>query len=1241
MLPHPRQTAALLAALTLGGACPSAPPTKPEADRSARPTPTLTASAPAVVPFDPATRHLAHSDADLDQPTAHTEAALERRVWKAAVLPLKPSLAGDEGEMLRGIGLADVLVRMLTLRGVDSHFEGDGPIMDLVELQGISSFFEYPGLFPTTEAEAAWLADPAATTPPGLATTELRWVVGGNLLAPDAPGGPGRVFLWLMDRVAGKVWSGTCAVDAPRLQRPRFLLLKLLSDAGQTPTEIERGDMLWTEDLSEAALQALGKAQVAAALGDPERARPVVAALLAVAPVSYCAWLAYAHGVANPSATECERPVAEAIDRAIAINPHVDVIAQTHALSCQLGALMGGMDNGLEGLWREGTTNCSVAGKAIASIGGGREVPGSGFLAGLGGIYRGGSCRDSGAFREQERLAEQARDPFVKASLYMDAALGAIGADALGEADSMLANARLALARIPAPHDCLAVLTEAELDLHAAGLGLQRSDLDETRRQATAAATLGDRCADPRVGARADNLVGLAEQAAGHYDKALQAFKRAYDVFDDMGDEMNLGVAHNNLGWTRVLLGQNQKALPDLQAALALKRRVRSDGGVAVALENLGVTYMTLGRFAEAEPLLVEARGMTRDETSQAAIANNLARIRAGQGRQDEAHALLDEARELARRSHARALEAQIEQTTGGIAAEHDALREAFDAFNKALVIRREVGDRAGEGLTLSSLMVVAARLHKTDLAIVYGKLAVAAHQDVKQSAKGVDAEAERDFLKTREQTYRRLAELLVQEGRLIEAERVLALLKITEADDWTRSVDASASSAVPLTKSEKDLEKRYRAAADQVMAVGREYGALAAQMSLTPADEKRLAQLRAQLETANGRFGKFLASLADQKVTSKGIDDLREGTGIGPDLAELPGTVAVYTLVTEDAYHAIVVSADAQVAESVQLPLDELNTYVSNFRNALQDPQSDPRPAAQELYDRLVAPIAKHLDQAQARTIIWSLDRALRYVPMGALWDGEKYLVERWPSAVFTPASRARLKDKPLSNWRVLAAGVTKGQDGFPPLPAVKSELDGIVDDPATSDVDGALPGVEIMDDGFGKDELLALLARKWPVVHIASHFAFTPGDKDLSFLVLGKGRLTVTELENLPNLFQGVDLLTLSACNTATGDSDDLAGREVESFAVLAQRKGARAVLATLWPVADRSTGRLMQRFYELHNQAGMSKLEALRQAQLEMLHGKLGASAAPPAPGDALPPDWSHPYYWAPFVLVGNTQ
>ena len=164
-------------------------------------------------------------------------------------------------------------------------------------------------------------------------------------------------------------------------------------------------------------------------------------------------------------------------------------------------------------------------------------------------------------------------------------------------------------------------------------------------------------------------------------------------------------------------------------------------------------------------------------------------------------------------------------------------------------------------------------------------------------------------------------------------------------------------------------------------------------------------------------------------------------------------------------------------------------------------------------------------------------------------------------------------------------------------------------------------------------------------------------PGNDKDSFLLLGGGEQKRFTVENLRGLsLTDVELIVLSACNTATPGGEQANGVEIEGFAAVAQKQGAKAVMATLWAVADDSTRDLMVNFYGLQDKNNLTKAEAIRQAQLAMINGKYksaggntgrrsdiidlsGKSKTQPAfkKDDNAP--YSHPYYWAPFVLIGN--
>jgi len=259
--------------------------------------------------------------------------------------------------------------------------------------------------------------------------------------------------------------------------------------------------------------------------------------------------------------------------------------------------------------------------------------------------------------------------------------------------------------------------------------------------------------------------------------------------------------------------------------------------------------------------------------------------------------------------------------------------------------------------------------------------------------------------------------------------------------------------------------------------------------------------------------------------------------------------------------------------------------------------------------------------------------------------------------------------------DWRTLGLGVSTAQTvpdpvlpdekrSFSELPGVKTELEKIVRDEQSPNETGLNLGKRLIDIDFNSknfgDSLTKEIAggkRKYTIVHIASHFRLGD-DSAKSFLLLGGGNtLTLEQISNSPQMrFGNVELVTLSACNTAFASGGDSTGKEVDSLATFIELRGAKAILATLWSVADESTSLTMSEFYRLKKEnPELTKAEAIRQAQLAMIEGRLKPTAKEEknraelvggvqgANGKSFMFDrakpFAHPYYWSPFVLIGN--
>ncbi|MBW4562859.1 MAG: CHAT domain-containing protein [Mojavia pulchra JT2-VF2] len=274
----------------------------------------------------------------------------------------------------------------------------------------------------------------------------------------------------------------------------------------------------------------------------------------------------------------------------------------------------------------------------------------------------------------------------------------------------------------------------------------------------------------------------------------------------------------------------------------------------------------------------------------------------------------------------------------------------------------------------------------------------------------------------------------------------------------------------------------------------------------------------------------------------------------------------------------------------------------------------------SQQIYDWLIRPIESDLHNSGVQNLVFVLDGTLQSIPIAALYDQQKkqYLVQKKYNIAITPGLEL-LPPQPLSKKRLQAVvgGLSEGRDDFPPLPGVKYELEQIKLIFSTAQ--------NFIDNNFTiKNIEEAVESFPGSILHLATHGQFSSKAED-TFILTWNKRVNVNDLNSVLKTRQtsqqgAINLLVLSACETAAGDS-----RATLGIAGIALQSGALSTLATLWSVNDEATAVLMIEFYKEIAQ-NQKKAEALRNAQLFLLSGELSYK-------------FKHPYYWAPFVLVGN--
>ncbi len=334
----------------------------------------------------------------------------------------------------------------------------------------------------------------------------------------------------------------------------------------------------------------------------------------------------------------------------------------------------------------------------------------------------------------------------------------------------------------------------------------------------------------------------------------------------------------------------------------------------------------------------------------------------------------------------------------------------------------------------------------------------------------------------------------------------------------------------------------------------------------------------------------------------------------------EVDTTAAViYPIILRDRLAVILSLPDRSLRYySTFLPQAEIESTIQNLYQSFNPIFSNRQrmQLSQKIYDWLIKPAEADLTEHGIQTLAFVLDGSLRNLPMAALYDGEKYAIEKYNIALTPGLQLLTSTSREEEKLEAVVAGVSEFNQDFSSLPGVKKEL---------AQISAQLPSQLLLNQDFTDTNLREKLGQaEAPIVHLATHGQFS-SEPENTFIATWDDRILVNDFQNLLRIrdrstAKPISLMVLSACQTAAGDKQAALG-----MAGLAVRSGARSTLATLWSVKDESTTVLMDRFYQelVKSQSSHNKAEALRQAQLALIKS----------------PDFNHPFYWSPFVLVGN--
>jgi len=699
--------------------------------------------------------------------------------------------------------------------------------------------------------------------------------------------------------------------------------------------------------------------------------------------------------------------------------------------------------------------------------------------------------------------------------------------------------------------------------------------------------------------------IGRANQTLGRFDQALEAYDSAL-VYSRgfFEDRFGLGRTYNNIGSTLVEIGQYDRALQVLDSALLLSRELSDTAAQASTLNNIGNAYYGLKKYTRAVAAYDSARIAGRtimDPRTEGNILNNLGFTCAALKKYDRALAYYDSSRIKIEAGADLYGQGVVLNNLGEALAALGRYDQSLAVYDSALIKRRIVKNRYGEGITLKNI----GRLHDArgewKKALDHYRQAIEIKERIRGELRASELAA---YGESEKDAYQLIIDLLIKHGREKEA---FEYLERSRSDDLREIFQASGIEAYdPSLKNE----------------LGRINGL-----------ETKMAELQSGLQNGKigaeeydksraGLDGQYNQALVDLKTYHAQVYDLLEpGKRSFEDIqAVIPERVLyVQFVAAEDRYLAFLLTRESFKTELLA-ERGRIDSLIENFRTALVLKEKETMTGAlRNLYDCLIRPLEPALDPA--RDVVIIPYGPLHYLPFTALIRSEddggfEYFIESkrircLPSAAFITGTET----KPVTRQDNLIAFADADQT----LPGAEEEVKAL---------SKLYPRSKIFVGGEATKERFIAEAGNYGIVHLATHgrLEIDPRRSHIVLAPPGPGNLTCREVLGLCGLFKKkTALVTLSACETAVDLNREKSGRELTTLADAFKRAGVPSLVATLWPVADHSTARLMNDFYQNLRDGKMDKLEALRQAQIKMLRGS----------------EYPDPFFWAPFILIGDAR
>ena len=756
-----------------------------------------------------------------------------------------------------------------------------------------------------------------------------------------------------------------------------------------------------------------------------------------------------------------------------------------------------------------------------------------------------------------------------------------------------------------------ALNTQATLQL---SLGQAQQALTTWQQTAATYAQAGDQTGITR------SLINQAQalEALGLYRRALVTLNSVNQRLQKQPDSLIKVAGLRSLGNALRVVGDLDQSRQILQQSLALAQKLKSPQDIGATLFSLGNTARA--SFTGASPTQQDIQAALVFYQQAATSSSQLTKIQA----QLNQLSLLLETEQL---NAAQTLLPQIQSQIAALPLSSKTIYAQIDFAQSLLKLGAREQESRGARATGEDNFFVSSSVQPLASPLAIGKLLATAVQQAKSLGdQRAEAYALGNLGGLYEQTQQWSSAQDLTEQALLLAQSINApdivyrwqwqLGRLLKAQEDTQGAIATYTEAVSTLQSLRsdlvainpEIQFSFR---DEVEPVYRELVDLLLRSQNSQPSQQNLVQARSVIESLQlaelDNFFREACLEAKSVLIDKVVDD------------DNPTAAVIYPIILRDRLEVILKIPQQPLRHyTINVSQSHVEQTLGQLQQKLTEPDTikDVKALSQEVYSWLIAPDVAELEQSGVKTLVFVLDGPLRNIPMAALYDGKQYLVEKYAVALSLGLQLLDPKPLPQGRLKALTAGlsVTPANFSYPPLPAVKSEFDLIEKAGVLID--------QLLDQKFTSRTLEKEIdSSPFNVIHLATHGQFSSQAKN-TFILASDGPINVNRLDNLlrtRNQTEAIELLVLSACETATGDK-----RAALGLAGVSVRAGARSTLASLWQIDDQATAIFIGEFYRELAQAKVTKAEALRRAQLTLLQKY---------------PNYSRPGYWAPYVLVGN--